>query len=70
MVKGYSFDRGFLSSYMANNETKNEAILDKPFVLVTDKKIISMQELLVYLEEAIKEVNHFSLFVMILNKKF
>ena len=54
VVKGYSFDRGFLSSYMANNETKNEAILDKPFVLVTDKKIISMQELLVYLEEAIK----------------
>ena len=54
MVKGYSFDRGFLSSYMANNDTKNEAILDKPFVLVTDKKIISMQEVLVYLEEAIK----------------
>ncbi|MFR7882190.1 MAG: hypothetical protein ACLU5J_12555 [Christensenellales bacterium] len=54
VVKGYSFDRGFLSSYMANNDTKNEAILDKPFVLVTDKKIISMQEVLVYLEEAIK----------------
>ena len=54
VVKGYSFDRGFLSSYMANNDTKNEAILDKPFVLVTDKKIISMQEVLVSLEEAIK----------------
>lgn len=54
VVKGYSFDRGFLSSYMANNDNKNEAVLDKPLVLVTDKKIISMQEVLGYLEEAIK----------------
>lgn len=55
VVKGYSFDRGFLSSYMANNEAKNEASLDKPFVLVTDQKIISMQELVPYLEEAMKK---------------
>ncbi len=54
VVKGYSFDRGFLSGYMANNDAKNEAVLDKPFVLVTDKKIISMQELLPFLEETIK----------------
>lgn len=54
VVKGYSIEKGFLSSYMANNETKTEAVLDKPFVLVTDKKIISMQELVPYLEEAIK----------------
>ncbi len=54
VVKGYSFDRGYLSSYMINSENKNEAVLDKPLVLVTDKKIISMQELVPYLEEAMK----------------
>ncbi len=54
VVKGYSLDKGYISSYMVNNQAKNEAILDKPYVLVTDKKIISMQELVPFLEEAIK----------------
>ena len=54
VVKGYSLDKAYISSYMVNNEAKNEAVLDKPFVLVTDKKIISMQELVPYLEESIK----------------
>lgn len=54
VVKGYSFDKGYLSSYMANNEAKTEAVLEKPFVLVINKKIISMQEVVPYLEESIK----------------
>lgn len=54
VVKGYSLDKGYISSYMVNNQAKGEAVLDKPFVLVTDKKIISMQELVPFLEEAIK----------------
>lgn len=54
VVKGYSLEKGYLSSYMVNNQEKNEAVLERPFVLVTDKKIISMQELVPYLEEAIK----------------
>lgn len=55
VVKGYSYDRGYLSSYMATNQEKNEAVLDKPYVLVTDKKIVSMKEILPYLELAMKQ---------------
>lgn len=54
VVKGYSIDKGYLSSYMANSEEKNVAILNNPLVLITDKKIISMQELVPYLEASIK----------------
>lgn len=54
IVKGYSLDKGYLSSYMANNEEKNLATLINPLVIVTDKKIISMQELVPYLEMSIK----------------
>ena len=55
VVKGYSYDRGYLSSYMANDKEKNEAVLEKPLVLITDKKIISMKEILPYLEETMKQ---------------
>lgn len=54
IVKGYSLDKGYLSSYMANNEEKSLAVLNNPLVLITDKKIISMQELIPYLEVSIK----------------
>lgn len=54
VVKGYSIDKGYVSSYMVNNEYKNESVLEKPYVLVTDQKIISMQELLPFLELSIK----------------
>lgn len=55
VVKGYSYDRGYLSPYMANNKDKMQAILENPYVLVTDKKIINMQELLPFLEKTMKD---------------
>ena len=57
VVKGYSYDRGFASSYMANNEEKQIAELINPDVLVTDKKITSMKEIMPYLENAMKTGN-------------
>lgn len=54
-VKGYSYDRGFLSSYMATDSLKQTALLDNPLVLITDKKINQMQDLIPHLEQAIKE---------------
>ena len=57
IVKGYSYDRGFASSYMANNEEKQIAELINPDILVTDKKISSMKEIMPYLENAMKTGN-------------
>ncbi len=54
IVKGYSYDRGYASSYMANNEEKQIAELNNPDILVTDKKIQSMKEIMPYLENAMK----------------
>ena len=54
VVKGYSFDRGYLSLYMANDKEKMQAVLDDPYVLITDKKINNMQELLPHLEKTMK----------------
>lgn len=54
IVKGYSYDRGYLSPYMVNDKEKMQAVLDKPYVLITDKKISNMQELLPHLEVAMK----------------
>lgn len=54
VVKGYTFDRGFLSPYMANQDEKQGAILEKPLIYLTDKKIITMNELVPSLEKAIK----------------
>ena len=57
IVKGYSYDRGFASSYMANNEEKQIAELINPDILVTDKKLTSMKEIMPYLENAMKTGN-------------
>lgn len=54
VVKGYSYDRGFASSYMANNEEKQLAELINPDILVTDKKLTSMKEIMPFLENAMK----------------
>lgn len=54
IVKGYSYDRGYASSYMASNEEKKIAELENPLVLVTDKKINSMKEILPFLENAMQ----------------
>lgn len=54
IVKGYSYDRGYLSSYMATDKEKQEAVLENPLVYLSDKKIITMKEILPYLEQAMQ----------------
>ncbi len=51
VVEGMQFDRGYLSSYMVTDTDKMEAILDEPYILITDKKISSIQEILPVLEK-------------------
>jgi chaperonin GroEL len=53
MVEGMQFDRGYVSQYMVTNQDKMEASLDEPYVLVTDKKISSIQEILPLLEKIV-----------------
>jgi chaperonin GroEL len=53
MVEGMQFDRGYVSQYMVTNQEKMEASLDDPYVLVTDKKISSIQEILPLLEKIV-----------------
>ena len=57
LVKGYSYDRGYASSYMASNNEKMIAEVDNPDILVTDKKIGSMKEILPFLENAVNTGN-------------
>lgn len=54
VVEGMQFDRGYCSPYMATNMEKMEAVLDNPYILITDKKISSIQELLPLLEQIVK----------------
>jgi chaperonin GroEL len=54
IVKGLQFDRGYISHYMVSNQEKMEAVLEDPAILITDKKIGSLQELLPILEKIIK----------------
>ncbi len=54
MVEGMQFDRGYLSAYMATNMDKMEAELDNPYVLITDKKISNIQEILPLLEQVVQ----------------
>ncbi len=54
VVKGMQFDRGYASSYMSTNMDKMEAELDDPFILLTDKKISTTQEILPILEQVVK----------------
>ncbi len=51
VVEGMQFDRGYLSSYMVTDPDKMEAVLDEPYILITDKKISSIQEILPVLEK-------------------
>lgn len=51
MVEGMQFDRGYVSAYMATNMDKMEAELDTPYILITDKKISNIQEILPLLEQ-------------------
>jgi chaperonin GroEL len=79
LVEGMQFDRGYISQYMVSNTERMEAVLENPYVLVTDKKISSIQELLPILEKVVQsgkkelvivaeEVEGEALATLILNK--
>ena len=51
LVEGMQFDRGYISAYMATDMEKMEAILDDPYILITDKKISNIQDILPVLEQ-------------------
>lgn len=54
MVEGMQFDRGYVSAYMATDMDKMEAVLDNPYILITDKKISNIQEILPLLEQVVQ----------------
>ena len=54
VVEGMQFDRGYASAYMATNPDKMEAVVENPVILITDKKINTLQEILPLLEQVIK----------------
>ena len=54
LVEGMQFDRGYLSAYMCTDMEKMEATLEEPYILITDKKISNIQEILPLLEEIVK----------------
>ncbi len=55
VVEGMQFDRGYLSAYMASNTEKMEASLENPLILITDKKISNIQELVPILEQVMQQ---------------
>ena len=57
LVEGMQFDRGYLSAYMSTDMDKMEAVLDNPYILITDKKISNIQDLLPILEQIVKSGN-------------
>ena len=54
LVEGMQFDRGYISAYMATDMEKMEAVLDDPYILITDKKISNIQEILPLLEQIVQ----------------
>ena len=54
LVEGMQFDRGYISAYMATDMDKMEAVLDNPYILITDKKISNIQEILPVLEQIVQ----------------
>lgn len=55
IVEGMQFDRGYLSAYMVNDPDKMEAVLEDPYILITDKKISSIQDILPILEQIVQK---------------
>ncbi len=55
VVEGMQFDRGYLSQYMVTDNDKMEAVLDNPYLLITDKKISNIQDILPLLEQILQE---------------
>lgn len=78
VVEGMSFDRGYISPYMITNTEKMEAVLDNPYILISDKKIASIHEVLPVLEKVVQtgkpllliaeEVEGEALATMVVNK--
>ena len=54
LVEGMQFDRGYVSAYMATDTEKMEAVLNNPYILITDKKISNIQEILPLLEQVVQ----------------
>jgi len=54
LVEGMQFDRGYVSAYMATDMDKMEAVLENPYILITDKKISNIQEILPLLEQVVQ----------------
>ena len=54
LVEGMQFDRGYISAYMCTDMDKMEAVLDAPYILITDKKISNIQEILPLLEQIVQ----------------
>ncbi|MBQ4371392.1 MAG: chaperonin GroEL [Firmicutes bacterium] len=55
VVEGMQFDRGYLSAYMVSDTDKMEAVLSNPYILITDKKVSNIQELLPILEQVVQQ---------------
>jgi chaperonin GroEL len=55
VVEGMQFDRGYASPYMVTDSDKMEAVLENPYILITDKKITSIQEILPVLEQVVQQ---------------
>ncbi len=55
IVEGMQFDRGYISAYMVTDTDKMEAVLDNPYILITDKKISNIQEILPLLEQIVQQ---------------
>ncbi|MBR4174987.1 MAG: chaperonin GroEL [Lachnospiraceae bacterium] len=55
LVEGMQFDRGYISAYMATDMDKMEAVLENPYILITDKKISNIQEILPLLEQMVQQ---------------
>lgn len=55
VVEGMQFDRGYVSSYMVTDTDKMEAVLEDPYILITDKKISNIQEILPVLEQIVQQ---------------
>ena len=59
IVEGMQFDRGYVSPYMVTDTEKMEAVLDDPYILITDKKISNIQEILPVLEQIVQQGKKF-----------
>ena len=55
VVEGMQFDRGYASPYMVTDSDKMEAVLENPYILITDKKISNIQEILPVLEQVVQQ---------------